>query len=179
MPSLPGCAMPSCRISCGCGSTTASGVRQPARLSELPREALRLIRALVEARLLSTRATGETDGSAKDGGEAVVEVTHEALFKAWPTLNQWLTEEHTFLSDIERIKSAHDIWTQAPDAQKARALLGGLLLSRARDWLLKYPQRFLSRDMAALRAFIAASAEAEAAEKERNRRIERRILQGA
>ena len=142
-------------------------VRQPARLSELPREAVRLIRALVEARLLSTRATGETDGAAKDGGEAVVEVTHEALFKAWPTLDQWLTEEHTFLSDIERIKSAHDIWTQAPDAQKARALLGGLLLSRARDWLLKYPQRFLSRDMAALRAFIAASAEAEDAEKAR------------
>ena len=161
-------------------------VRQPARLSELPREALRVIRALVEARLLSTRATGETDGAAKDGGEAVVEVTHEALFKAWPTLDQWLTEEHTFLSDIERIKSAHDIWTQAPDAQKARALLGGLLLSRARDWLLKYPQRFLSRDMAALRAFIAASAEAEDAEKARiaaqearTRRIERRILQGA
>ena len=142
-------------------------VRQPARLSELPREALRVIRALVEARLLSTRATGETDGAAKDGGEAVVEVTHEALFKAWPTLDQWLTEEHTFLSDIERIKSAHDIWTQAPDAQKARALLGGLLLSRARDWLLKYPQRFLSRDMAALRAFIAASAEAEDAQEAR------------
>ena len=161
-------------------------VRQPARLSELPREALRVIRALVEARLLSTRAAGETDGAAKDGGEAVVEVTHEALFKAWPTLDQWLTEEHAFLSDIERIKSAHDIWTQAPDAQKARALLGGLLLSRARDWLLKYPQRFLSRDMAALRAFIAVSAEAEDAEKvriaaqeARTRRIERRILRGA
>ncbi len=29
---------------------------------------------------------------------------------AWPTLDQWLTEEHSFLSDIERIKSAHDIW---------------------------------------------------------------------
>ena len=142
-------------------------VRQPAGLSELPREALRLIRALVEARLLSTRATDETDGAAKDGGEAVVEVTHEALFKAWPTLDQWLTEEHTFLSDIERIKSAHDIWTQAPDVQKASALLGGLLLSRARDWLLKYPQRFLSHDMAALRAFIAASAEVEDAEKAR------------
>src|SRR5258706_6759455 len=146
-------------------------VRQPARLSELPREALRAIRALVEARLLSTRATGETDGSAKDGGEAVVEVTHEALFKAWPTLDQWLTEEHTFLSDIERIKSAHDIWTQAPDAQKARALLGGLLLSRARDWLLKYPQRFLSRDMAALRAFIDQSTKRESMARGRARRV--------
>jgi len=40
-------------------------VRQPARLSELPREAMRVIRALVEARLLSTRATGETDGGSQ------------------------------------------------------------------------------------------------------------------
>ena len=143
-------------------------VRQPGPLSELPREALRLIRALVEARLLSTRAADESDGAAKDGGEAVVEVTHEALFKAWPTLDHWLTEEHAFLSDIERIKSAHEIWTQAPEDQKARALLGGLLLSRARDWMLKYPQRFLSRDMVALRAFVAASAEAEDAEAARN-----------
>jgi hypothetical protein len=160
-------------------------VRQSARLSELPNEALRLIRALVEARLLSTRAADERYEAAKTGGDAVVEVTHEALFEAWPTLKQWLTEEHAFLSDIERIKSAHDIWTEAPSDQKPRALLGGLLLSRARDWLLKYPQRFLSRDMVALRSFIAAGAEAEDAEKARiaaqqarTRRIERHMLQG-
>jgi energy-coupling factor transporter ATP-binding protein EcfA2 len=123
-------------------------VRQPARLSELPGESLRLVRALVQARLLTTRATGDHE-QASDGGDATVEVTHEALFQAWPTLNRWLTEEHAFLSDIERIKSAHDIRVQASEDQKARALLAGLLLSRARDWLLKYPQRFLSRDMAA------------------------------
>lgn len=153
-------------------------VRQPARLSELPSEALRLIRALVEARLLSTRAGSETDGAANDAGEAVVEVTHEALFQAWPTLDQWLTEEHAFLSDIERIKSAHDIWEQAPDAQKTRALLSGLLLSRARDWLLKYPQRFLSLDMSALRAFITVSARREDTESAKIRHNERLIFRG-
>ena len=156
-------------------------VRQPAALSQLPREALRLIHALVEARLLSTRAADESDEAANDAGEALVEVTHEALFRAWPTLDQWLTEEHAFLSDIERIKSAHDIWAHAADAQRARALLGGLLLSRARDWLLKHPRRFLSHDTAALRAFIAASAElrcrkgARRAQEARTRRIERRM----
>jgi len=41
-------------------------------------------------------------------------------------------------------------------------LLGGPLLSRARDWLPKYPQGFLSGDMAAVRAFIAASAGSDA-----------------
>jgi WD40 repeat protein len=141
-------------------------VRQPARLSELPRGALRVIRALVDSRLLSTRIASEANGEAKDG-DIVVEVTHEALFKAWPTLDQWLTDEHMFLSDIERIKNSHDIWTQATDAQKTMALLTGLLLSRAREWSLKFPQRFLSRDMAALRVFIAVSAEVDDAEKVR------------
>ncbi|HEV2958119.1 MAG TPA: TIR domain-containing protein [Xanthobacteraceae bacterium] len=160
-------------------------VRQPAQLSEVPRESLRLVLALVAARLLTSRGTGDRE-QALGGGDALVEVSHEALFKAWPTLAAWLDEEQAFLADIERIKGAHDIWMQAADDQKARALLAGLLLSRARDWLLKYPQRFLGREMAALRAFIAASAEAEDAEKIRiaaqeirTRRIERRMFQGA
>ena len=49
--------------------------------------------------------------------------------------------------------------SKAPDEQKSGELLYGLLLSRARDWLLKYPQRFISREMEPLRAFIAASAD--------------------
>jgi WD40 repeat protein len=145
-------------------------VRQPARRSELPPDSLRLVGALVEARLLSTRA---------DGGETLVEVTHEALFKAWPTLDTWLSEEQAFLSDLERIRSAHENWTQAPADQKGGELLYGLLLSRARDWLLKYPQRFLGRGMEPLRAFIAASAEVADAERARAQRIRRRVLQSA
>ena len=161
-------------------------VRRPARLSDLPGDARRLIFALVKARLLSSRADGDSEGGGKNGIDTVVEVAHEALFKAWPTLDQWLTEEHAFLSDIERIKSAHEIWFQAPDLHKTSALLGGLLLSRARDWRLKYPQRFLGRDTAALGAFIALSGAADdaerariAAQEERTRRIERRMLRGA
>jgi Novel STAND NTPase 1 len=53
-------------------------VRQPARIIDLPTEAGELIKALVSARLLITR-------------DGLVEVAHEALFKAWPTLNHWLT----------------------------------------------------------------------------------------
>ena len=115
-----------------------------------------------------------------------MEASHEALFKAWPLLDQWLTEEREFLTDIERIKIAQDIWTQAPEDQKSSALLGGLLLSRARDWLGKHPQRFRSGDTAAVGAFIAASAAAEDAERARAeaeqakvRRLERRMFQGA
>ena len=107
--------------------------------------------------MLTTRGANEHDQVA-EGSDAVVEASHEALFKAWPLLDQWLTDEREFLTDIERIKIAQDIWAQAPEDQKSKALLGGLLLSRARDWLGRYPQRFRSGDTAAVGAFIAASA---------------------
>jgi tetratricopeptide (TPR) repeat protein len=160
-------------------------VRQPARLVDLPNDSLRLVRVLIDARLLTMHG-GETAGEPVKFGDAVVDVAHEALFKAWPTLDQWLTEAHGFLIDIERIRGAHEIWAQAPPEQKPAALLRGLLLSRARDWLLKYPQRFTAREMEEMRAFIAASAQAEdadrilaEAQREKTRRMERRMFQGA
>jgi tetratricopeptide (TPR) repeat protein len=156
-------------------------VRQAARMAELPPDSLRLVRALVQARLLTTRANADAGSDV-----ALVEVTHEALFKAWPDLDQWLSEEQAFLIDLERMRSAHEVWSQAPAEQRPRALLQGLLLTRSRDWMMRYPQRFLGRDMEPLRAFVAASAAAEDAERERDaaqqartRRMERMLFRGA
>lgn len=145
-------------------------VRQPAPLAALPREAERLIHALIEARLLASRTS--------DRGVPVVEVVHEALFSAWPTLKGWLDDEQDFLADIERLKGAQETWMQAAGAQKPQALLQGLLLSRARDWLIKYPQRFASLGMKPLRAFVADSAAADDAERARSQRLRRRVFQG-
>ncbi len=156
-------------------------VRQAARMSELPADSRRLVQALVAARLLTIR--GDRDGAEQ---QQLVEVTHEALFKAWPDLDQWLLEEQTFLTDLERIRGSRDVWAQAPEDQKPNALLRGLLLTRSRDWLLRYPQRFAGRDMEPLRAFIAESATAEDAERARaqeqearTRRMERMLFRGA
>jgi tetratricopeptide (TPR) repeat protein len=156
-------------------------VRQAARMAELPPESLRLIRVLVQARLLTTRGSAGASGD-----ESLVEVTHEALFKAWPDLDQWLTEEQAFLIDLERMRGAHEVWSQAPPEQQPHALLQGLLLTRSSDWMMRYPQRFLGRDMAPLRAFVAASAAADDAERERaaaqqarTRRMERMLFRGA
>jgi tetratricopeptide (TPR) repeat protein/energy-coupling factor transporter ATP-binding protein EcfA2 len=154
-------------------------VRQAARMAELPADALRLVRALVQARLLTTRG-------GMSGDENLVEVTHEALFKAWPDLDQWLTEEQAFLLDLERIRGAHEVWSQASAEQQPQALLRGLLLTRARDWMLRYPQRFAGRELESVRGFVATSAAAEDAEKERSaaqqartRRMERMLFRGA
>jgi hypothetical protein len=143
-------------------------VRTPAPLKILPRDATRLIRALVEARLLTTRIDDE---------QPVVEAAHEALFTAWPALKAWLAEEQDFLADIERLKVACDTWLNASDARKSEALLHGLLLSRAREWLLKYPGRFAGFGDV-LQRFIAASAIAADTEQANRRTLRRYVFAG-
>lgn len=89
-----------------------------------------------------------------EAGETFVEVAHETLFGAWPTIASWLDEEQAFLADIERVKSAHEAWSEVPPESKPQALLQGLLLAHARDWLVKYPQRFIGREMEKLQGFV-------------------------
>jgi formylglycine-generating enzyme required for sulfatase activity len=127
-------------------------VRQPASLSDLPQEAQRLIRALIEARLLTART---------DKGKAIVEVTHEALFEAWPTLARWLEEEQAFLADLALLKSAYQVWKNAPGAERRMALLRGLLLRRASRWMKEYPRRFSGPDLLPIRRLIETSVSAE------------------
>ena len=88
----------------------------------------------------------------------------------------------TWSGSGERTKSGRRLRRE----QKPNALLHGLLLTRSRDWLLRYPQRFTGRDMEPLRAFIAESAAAEDAERARaqaqearTRRMERMLFRGA
>jgi hypothetical protein len=134
-------------------------VRQPARWSELPNESLRLVRALVEARLLTSYVSA--DGTIPDGGGSVVQIAQKAALTAWPMLDSWLTQEHAFLTDLQRIRVSYRLWVEAPADQKQEAQLAGLLLARARDWLTVHPQRFQFGEMAELRRFVNSSIDAE------------------
>jgi DNA-binding transcriptional ArsR family regulator len=170
---------------------TGETLRQPALRSDLPPESLRLVDALRDAGLLTERGSDtQPEGHTEGTLGAIIEVTHEALFKAWKVLDQWLNDNRSFLLDLERIRAARVVWEQTTDDAdpgtspprsgwaellvrlrdalgmtarrgKAAALLHGPLLSRAREWLDKYPQRFRSPDMAPIRTFIAASIKAE------------------
>jgi WD40 repeat protein len=158
-------------------------VRRPARWSELPDDSRRLVEALLQTGLLAKRAA---EGSAAADSDAEIEVAHEALFESWPRLAQWLAEEQAFLTDLERIKTAHASWAEASEDRKQQALLDGLLLSRARDWLRRFPQRFLSPELAPLRAFVETSADAADTEQTRiaggaarRRRRQRMMASGA
>lgn len=142
-------------------------VRQPAPLGSLPPASKRLVRLLIETRILTTRS---------DAGEPVVEVAHEALFAAWPKLSRWLDEEQVFLADLERIKAAYSSWLAAPAENKPDALLRGLLLTNARNWVAEYPQRFANAELLALRGYIEASAVSENAERARARKLRRTLI---
>ena len=140
-------------------------VRQPAQFASLPEDARRLVQALVSARLLVTR-------------DGIVEVAHEALFAAWPTLQGWLDEEQSFLADYERLKGAYSVWAEARAGDKSEALLRGLLLARARQWLAEHPRRFVGAEAELFRSFVQTSANAEDRDKERKKRLKRVQLQG-
>jgi len=152
----------------------AKRVRQPAWIADLRkadlRESERPLRALVEARLLSVRVNAHGTDKAEWSGEAVVEVAHEALFVAWPMLKAWLDEDQDFLADVARLKGAHETWEKVSERDKPQALLRGLLLNRAREWLAKHPRRFRGSKMEPLQAFILESAATEDAGLARTRR---------
>ncbi|GGI21019.1 hypothetical protein GCM10010987_12280 [Bradyrhizobium guangdongense] len=135
--------------------------RRPARLDELPTKAQPLLERLANARLLIVR---------QDGEARAVEVAHEALLRKWPLLKSWLDSARAFLIGKQQLEQDLRDWDQAAKPDKATALLTGLKLSRARRWLIEYPNQLSAQE----RAFIQAStarAEAETLRKERTRRI--------
>src|SRR5215831_5706164 len=103
----------------------------------------------------------------------VAEVAHEALLRAWPRLADWLREERDFLvfkGDTER---AQRRWLAMGQVDKA--LLTGLDLARAEEWLPTRPED-LSREVT---AFVQSSAAADRVAKERQLRLQRRMTCGA
>jgi WD40 repeat protein len=106
-------------------------------------------------------------------GRVVAEVAHEALLRAWPRLVQWLREEREFLIHKGEIERAERRWQDMGQADKA--LLTGLDLARAEEWLPKRPADLSP----ALRSFLHRSIAHDRGEKERQLRFQRRVSFGA
>jgi tetratricopeptide (TPR) repeat protein len=137
-------------------------VRRVAVRTELPARSLAVVDLFVEARLLlrDRRPSGEIDAD-------IIEVAHEALLREWPALHGWLEADREFL--IGKDQLAEDIanWRSASPRQKDEALLSGLNLTRARQWLIERQSQDFNAEE---REFIAASiARAEAAIRRRRR----------
>ena len=140
--------------------------RQTAPLSKLPSAALPLIEKLINARLLVEHA---------EGGERMIEVTHESLLRKWPLLRGWLDEERDFLAGIQRLEQDLRDWEAAPADQKSAALLAGLKLARARTWIMERPHKLGARQREFIDASIARADQEQIAEAERIEREKKSI----
>ena len=105
--------------------------RRRAPRSEFTDEEWRLVSELADHpnRLLVT-ATPE-------GGETYAEVAHEAIFRRWEKLREWIAAEREFLAWRSGLEAARRAWQEAPDGSKTEALLMGLALAQAQSWLAK------------------------------------------
>jgi hypothetical protein len=88
-------------------------------------------------------------------GETYAEVAHEAIFRRWDKLRDWVAAEREFLAWRTSLEGARRTWEAAPPQSRNAALLSGLLLAQAQAFLAQRPSDFLSID----RAFIAQSVE--------------------
>ena len=135
--------------------------RRRALRSEFTDEEWRLVCELADHpnRLLVT-ATPE-------GGETYAEVAHEAIFRRWGKLRDWIAAEREFLAWRTGLEAARRAWQATPDSTKSDALLMGAGLTQAQSWLEKRREDLPVVD----RDFIDQSAKRESKARARARRM--------
>jgi formylglycine-generating enzyme required for sulfatase activity len=135
--------------------------RRRALRSEFSDEEWRLVSELADHpnRLLVT--------ATPQGGEAYAEVAHEAIFRRWDKLREWVSAEREFLAWRSSLEAARRAWEAAADASKHDALLMGAALTQAQSWLAKRAEDLPLPD----REFIALSIAREKKAQARARRL--------
>jgi tetratricopeptide (TPR) repeat protein len=128
-------------------------LRRVATLEEMPAHALPIIDLFVEQHLLVKDRPSPSEVNPAEARE-VVEVAHEALLREWPDLKSWLDADREFLAFKDDLERDIAIWGSVDDKQKTGALLSGLKLSKAQDWLFKRPQDLTEPERAYIRQSI-------------------------
>jgi formylglycine-generating enzyme required for sulfatase activity len=105
--------------------------RRRAARSEFTDEEWRLVTELADHpnRLLVTATPA--------AGETYAEVAHEAIFRRWEKLREWIAAEREFLAWRTRLEAARRAWQATPDGSKSDALLMGAALTQAQSWFEK------------------------------------------
>jgi len=136
--------------------------RRRALRSEFTDDEWRLVNELADHpnRLLVT-ATPE-------GGETYAEVAHEAIFRRWNTLGDWIAAEREFLAWKTGLEAARRTWQVTPQEAKSDALLMGAGLTQAQSWLEKRREDLPVVD----RNFIDQSTRRESKVRARARRVQ-------
>ena len=72
-----------------------------------------------------------------ESGETYAEVAHEAIFRRWDKLRDWIAAEREFLAWRSGLEAACHAWQATPAISKGDALLMGFALGQAQSWLAK------------------------------------------
>jgi len=105
--------------------------RRRAARAEFTNEEWRLVSELADyPNRLLVIVTTETGGT-------YAEVAHEAIFRRWDKLREWIAVAREFLAWRSGLEAARRIWAATPDPEKSDALLMGAALTQAQSWLLK------------------------------------------
>jgi hypothetical protein len=136
--------------------------RRRARRSEFSDVEWRLVSELADHpnRLLVTETP--------EGGETYAEVAHEAIFRRWDRLHDWINLEREFLTWKTTLDDDRRRWEEAPKASKSEALLLGLALAQAQGWLVQRGEDLSKAE----REFIDLSQRAERDRLEARRQLE-------
>jgi hypothetical protein len=86
-------------------------------------------------------------------GDTHAEVAHEAIFRRWDKLREWIAAEREFLAWHSGLEAARRAWQQTPPGSKRDAVLMGVALAQATNWLARRAEDIPSTD----RDFILAS----------------------
>jgi hypothetical protein len=135
--------------------------RRRAARAEFSDEEWRLVTELADHpnRLLVT-VTPDAGENAKPtpspiAGEACAEVAHEAIFRRWDKLHDWIAAEREFLAGRTSLETARRTWETARPEDRDDTLLSGRSLRQAQTFLAQRRADFSSVDQ----AFIARSIE--------------------
>jgi formylglycine-generating enzyme required for sulfatase activity len=104
-----------------------------------------------------------------EAGETYAEVAHEAIFRRWGKLREWIAGEREFLSWRSGLEAARRAWEKTADRDKDGALLMGFALTQAQRRLDRRSRELLEPD----RTYIVRSRSAA-----RRRRRRTQVLVG-
>ena len=88
-----------------------------------------------------------------EAGETYAEVAHEAIFRRWGKLREWIAAEREFLAWRSGLEAARRAWQNTTETSKGDALLMGAALTKAQQWFAQRAKDLPKVD----REFIALS----------------------
>lgn len=107
---------------------TAEPTRRRISFAELGQESLPVVRKLADAHLI---ITGRNEAT----GEDIIDLVHETLIGNWSRLSSWISDDLSFLTWRERLRTLMSLSARA--GRDDSSLLHGALLSEASEWLNK------------------------------------------